>query len=157
MFRSDNMAGTTQGQFLATLRVTEDIDNGMLVSIGGLEDGQREVRAMTALDSDHAVPGFIAILGSEEVDKAKSFDTVGEFTNKSGSLARGYILNHGDVYAVTAEAFDGEVPAKGDEVYAKFGTYKHTTADENGAPIGVCEAVEVDGATTWYVIRVYLF
>ncbi len=151
MFRSDNMAGTTLGQYLVSLRAASDIDNGMLVAVGALEDGQREVKAMAAITADTKV-GAIAVLGSEEVDKEKTFDTVGEFTNKAGSIARGYILHDNGAYAVTAGAFEGDVPAKGAKIYAKAGSNKHFTSGD--VEIGTCEAIEADGATTWYVIRV---
>ena len=151
MFRSDAMTGTTLGQYLVSLRAAEDIDNGMLVAVGALEAGQREVKTMAAIGADTKI-GAIAVLGSEEVDKAKSFDTVGEFTNKKGTIARGYILHDGCAYGVTAGAFDGDVPAKGAKVYAKAGSNKHFTAGD--VEIGTCEAIEKDGATTWYVIRV---
>lgn len=151
MFRSDAMAGTTLGQYLVSLRVATEIDNGMLVAVGALEDGQREVKAMAAITADTKV-GAIAVLGSEEVDKEKTFDTVGGFTNKVGTIARGYILHDNGAYSVTAEAFDGGVPTKGAKVFAKAGSNKHHTAGD--VEIGVCEAVETDGATTWYVIRI---
>lgn len=151
MFRSDAMAGTTLGQYLVSLRVATEIDNAMLVAVGALEDGQREVKAMAAITADTKV-GNIAVLGSEEVDKEKTFDTVGGFTNKVGTIARGYILHDNGAYSVTAEAFDGSVPAKGAKVFAKAGSNKHHTAGD--VEIGVCEAVETDGATTWYVIRI---
>lgn len=151
MFRSDAMAGTTLGQYLVSLRVATEIDNGMLVAVGALEDGQREVKAMAAITADTKV-GAIAVLGSEEVDKEKTFDTVGGFTNKVGTIARGYILHDNVAYSVTAEAFEGGVPAKGAKVFAKAGSNKHHTAGD--VEIGVCEAVETDGATTWYVIRI---
>ena len=151
MFRSDAMAGTTLGQDLVSLRVATEIDNGMLVAVGALEDGQREVKTMAAITADTKV-GAIAVLGSEEVDKEKTFDTVGGFTNKVGTIARGYILHDNGAYSVTAEAFDGGVPAKGAKVFAKAGSNKHHTAGD--VEIGVCEDVETDGATTWYVIRV---
>jgi hypothetical protein len=145
------MAGTTLGQYLVSLRVATEIDNGMLVAVGALEDGQREVKTMAAITADTKV-GAIAVLGSEEVDKEKTFDTVGGFTNKVGTIARGYILHDNGAYSVTAEAFDGSVPAKGAKVFAKAGSNKHHTAGD--VEIGVCEAVETDGATTWYVIRI---
>ena len=151
MFRSDAMAGTTLGQYLVSLRVATEIDNGMLVAVGALEDGQREVKAMAAITADTKV-GAIAVLGSEEVDKEKTFDTVGGFTNKVGTIARGYILHDGGAYSVTANAFEGAVPTKGAKIFAKAGSNKHFTTGD--VEIGTCEAIEVDGATTWYVIRI---
>lgn len=154
MFRSDAMAGTTLGQYLVSLRVATEIDNGMLVAVGALEDGQREVKSIAAITAGTKV-GAIAVIGSEEVDKEKTFDTVGEFTNKANSIARGYILHDNGAYSVTAEAFEGTVPAKGATVYAKANSNKHhTVSDGDTIAIGTCEAVETDGATTWYVIRI---
>ena len=158
MFRSDAMAGTTLGQYLVSLRVANEIDNGMLVAVGSLEAGQREVKAMAAITADTKV-GAIAVLGSEEVDKEASFDTVGGFTNKVGTIARGYILHDGGAYAVTAGAFDtGKIPVVGNTIYAKINTNLHTTdaksGEDNNVKIGTCEAIETDGATTWYVIRI---
>lgn len=151
MFRSDNMAGTILGQFLVSLRVKNEIDNGMLVAIGSLEAGEREVKTMEEIAAGTKI-GAIAVLGSEEVDPEASFDTVGGFTNKMGTIARGYVLHDGGAYAVTAGAFDGAAPEKGAKVYAKAGSNKHHTAGD--VEIGTCEAIETDGATTWYVIRV---
>lgn len=151
MFRSDAMAGTTLGQYLVSLRVAADIDNGMLVAVGALEEGEREVKTMASITNTTKL-GAIAVLGSEEVNKAKSYDTVGEFTNEKGSIARGYILHNGGAYAVTAGAFDGAAPAKGAKIYAKAGSNKHFTAGD--VEIGTCEAIETEGATVWYVIRV---
>ncbi len=151
MFRSDNMAGTILGQYLVSLRAATEIDNGMLVAVGSLEAGEREVKSMAAITANTKV-GAIAVLGSEEVDKETSYNTVGGFTNKEGSIARGYILHEGGAYAVTADAFEGDTPTKDAKVYAKAGSNKHHTAGD--VEIGVCEAIETDGATTWYVIRI---
>lgn len=154
MFRSDNLAGTTQGKYLASVRVATDIDNGNIVLLGEYETGAREVKACTAPAADSAI-GKIAILGSEEVDKTVKYDTVGGFTNKAGSVARGYILEHGDVFSVTAEAVDG-TPAKGATFELQAGSYKMNAVETaTGATVvGVCEAVEVENGITWYVVRV---
>lgn len=150
MFRSDAMAGTVMGQYLVSLRMSAEMDNGMLVGVGALEAGEREVKAVKAIAAETKI-NEIAVLGTEEVDKAKTFDTVGEFTNEAGTIARGYVLHAGDAYAVTAGAFEA-VPAVNADVYAKANSNKHHITGD--VKIGVCEAIETDGATTWYVIRV---
>lgn len=154
MFRSDSMAGTTLGQFLASLYIDTEIDNGMLVAVGNLKEGQREVKEISAISATTKI-GNIAVLGSEEVDEEKAYNSVSDFTNKEGSIARGYILHDNGAYSVTAGAFEGAAPAKGAKIYAKAGSNKHHTAsDSDTVEIGVCEDIEVDGATTWYVIRI---
>ena len=150
MFRADNLAGTTQGKYLASLRMAADMDNGLIVAVGALEAGEREVKAVAAIAADTKL-GAIAVLGSEEVDAEKNYNTVGDFTNKAGTIARGYIFEHGDAFSVTAGAFT-TVPTVGGKVFAKAGANKMNTAGD--VELGTCEAIENDGATTWYVIRI---
>lgn len=150
MFRSDNLAGITHGKYLASVRVTEDIENGCIVALGGYEAGAREVREYTAVAAD-AELGKIAILGSEEVNKEVKYDTVGSFKNKKGDVARAYILEHGDIFSVSAEGF-AALPSVGTTVKVAAGAYKMGTTGD--VTIGECIAIEQDGATTWYVVRV---
>lgn len=154
MFRADNMAGTTQGKYLVSLRVTADIDNANVVAVGAYEEGAREVKVYAAPETNTAI-GKIAILGSEEVDKSVKGNTVGGFTNKKGTIARGYILEHGDVFSATAEAFD-KAPTVGATIEVKAGDTKMAVVESaSGATvIGTCEAVEMNGNVTWYVVRV---
>lgn len=158
MFRSDNMAGTTDGKFLVSLRCAADIENGSIVTLGALESGSREVHSYATPAATDAI-GKLVIIGSEEVVKAKKYDTIGEFINQKGEIARGYILDHGDVFSVTAGAFeaaDSVTVAVGTifEVQAKTKMKAVATATTSTTTIGKCEAIEQDGATTWYVIRV---
>lgn len=158
MFRSDNMAGTKLGQFLVSLKATADIDNGNVVTIGALFDGEREVRTYATPAATDKI-GTIAIIGTEEVDATKKFDTVGDFTNKKGGIMRGYILHSGDEFSITADAFetaDSVTVAAGTifELQAKTKLKAVATATTSTTTVGKCMAVEQDGATTWYVIRV---
>ena len=150
MFRADNLAGTTQGKYLASVRMTEDLANGSIVVPGAYEAGAREVRVCTAPESGAAI-GKIAILGSEEVNKDVKIDTVGGFTNKAGTIARAYILETGDIFSVSAEGF-AAAPSVGATVKVAAGAYKLGTTGD--ITIGQCVAIEQDGATTWYVVRV---
>lgn len=154
MFRSDNMAGTTQGKYLASVRVGEDLQNGSVVALGAYEVNEREVRTCTAPDADTKI-GALAILGSEEVVANVKYDTVAGFINLKGSVARAYIFEHGDMFSATAECFDG-TPAVGHTIETLAGTYKMKAVETaSGATvIGECIAVEKDGPTTWYVVRV---
>lgn len=150
MFRADNLAGTTQGKYLASVRMAEDLANGSIVVPGTYEAGAREVRACAAPTAE-AVIGKIAILGSEEVNKDVKFDTVGGFTNKAGTIARAYILEAGDIFSVSAEGFVA-VPEVGTTVKVAAGAHK--MGIEGDVTVGECIAIEQDGATTWYVVRV---
>lgn len=150
MFRADNLAGTTQGKYLASVRMAADLANGSIVVPGAYEAGAREVRVCAAPTADAAI-GKIAILGSEEVNKDVKFDTVGAFTNKEGTIARAYILEAGDIFSVSAEGFVA-APEVGATVKVAAGAYKMGTTGD--VTIGECIAIEQDGATTWYVVRV---
>ena len=150
MFRADNLAGTTQGKYLASVRMTEDLANGSIVVPGAYEAGAREVRACAAPAAGDTI-GKLAILGSEEVVKGVKYDTVGGFTNKAGTAARAYILETGDVFSVSKEGFVA-VPTVGASVKVAAGAHKLGTAGD--VTVGECVAIEQDGATTWYVVRV---
>lgn len=150
IFRSDSMSGTVHGKHLVSVRMTEDLDNGLVIVPGALEAGEREVRTYAAPSADATI-GKIAILGSEEVDTGATFDTVGGFYNKKGTIARAYILEHEDMFSVSAEGWKA-VPAVGDTVKVAAGEMKLGTAGD--VTIGECIAIEQDGNTTWYVVRV---
>lgn len=161
MFRSDNLEGIHDGKYLASLRISADngLDNGLVVKVGALEEGSREVRACTTPAANDAL-GTIAILGSEEVDNTKKYNAVGEFTNKKGSIARGYILTHLDTFSVTAdalEAAEGYTYVVGTtivELQAKNKLKAVSSATSGSTTIGKLEAIEPDGDVTWYVFRV---
>lgn len=160
MFRSDNLEGTHDGKYLVSLRVSTSggIDNGNVVKVGALATGEREVRAYSTPAVDDVL-GTIAIIGSEEVDKTKKFDTLAGFKNPEGSIARGYILVKGDYFAITEDAFEkasGLTVAVGTifELQAKTKLKAVASATSGSTTIGTCEAIEVDGGTTWYVIKV---
>lgn len=154
MFRADNLAGTTLGKYLVSLRVTADIDNGAVVVPGDYEDGAREVREYATPEASSAL-GTIAIIGSEEVNNDVKYDAVADFVNKSGDIARGYILTENDIFSVTAEAIDGTASV-GSIIELQAGTKLKAVASATASTttIGKCVAVEQDGSVTWYVIRV---
>lgn len=155
MFRSDNMAGTHDGRYLASVRIgATAIDNGLLVALGAYESGEREVRTITTPTAKSPL-GTLAILGTEEVDNSKSLNAVGDFTNEAGTIARAYVFCEADVFSATAGAFD-VAPTVGKIIEAQAGN-KMKVVDSvtaGSTKIGECVAVETDGATTWYVIRV---
>lgn len=161
MFRSDNMEGTIDGKFLVSLYVSTEagIDNGNVVKVGGLKTGEREVRSYTTPAANDALAD-IAILGSEEVIKDKKYNAVGDFFNQYGSVARGYKLVSGDFFAVTAEALnaaDNYTFTPGTTIAELMAGTKLNAADSvtsGSTQVGVLEAVEVEGDTTWYVFRV---
>lgn len=161
MFRSDNMEGTTDGKFLVSLYISTDsgLDNGNVVKVGNLKAGEREVREYATPAATDAL-GDIAILGSEEVIKDKKYNTVGDFYNVKGSVARGYKLVPGDLFAVTADALSaasGYNYTPGTTIVELMAGNKLKAVDSltsGSTKVGVLEAKEIDGAITWLVFRV---
>ena len=161
MFRSDNMEGTIDGKFLVSLYINTDggLDNGRVVKVGTLKEGEREVRTYSTPAASDSLDD-IAILGSEEVVKDKKYNGIGDFTNEKDTIARGYKLVKGDLFSVTADAFtaaDGITYTPGTtlcELDAATKLKVVNSATSGSTKVGTLEAVEADGATTWYVFRV---
>lgn len=94
--RTDNMEGTTLGKYTVSLKVDADIENGSVVVVGGLVEGEREVRTYTAPKGNEKL-GKLALVASPEVVKEKSHNSLADFINKKDEIARGYILVSGDI------------------------------------------------------------
>lgn len=161
MFRSDNMEGTVDGKFLVSLYIStaNGLDNGNVVKVGALKTGEREVRQYDTPAANDSLAD-IAILGSEEVIKDKKYNTVGEFFNAYGTVARGYKLVSGDLFAVTADALNaasGYTFTVGTTIVELMAGNKLNAVDaltSGSTKVGVLEAKEIEGATTWLVFRV---
>lgn len=159
MFRSDNMEGTHDGKFLVSLRVSANIDNGNVVKFGGYETGSREVRSYTTPAANDAV-GAIAIIGTPEVLASKKYNTVADFYNEAGGIARGYILQPHDTFSVTIDAIskaDGVTITKDSTIFElQAGTKLKAVASatSGSTTVGKCTDIQVDGGVTWYTIEV---
>jgi hypothetical protein len=161
MFRSDNMEATKDGKFLVSLYVgtSGGLDNGRVVKVGNLKTGEREVRSYTTPAATDSIDD-VAILGSEEVVADKKYNALSDFTNPQGSIARGYKPVKGDLFSLTADAFtaaNGLTFTPGTTICELSATTKLNVANSvtsGSTQVGVLEAVETDGAVTWYVFRV---
>lgn len=155
-FRSDLMSGTTNAEDLVTIRyqassADKDIENGCVVAVGNLMDGEREVRIGTA-PVKAAKLDDIAIIGSEEVVKTKAKYSKDEFINKAGENARGYRLGKKhQIFSVTAEALTG-TPTKG-HVVELDGTNKlAVVASNTSGNTAIGKIIDIEGE--WIVIEV---
>jgi len=160
--RTDNMSGTTLGKNLVSIRYKADgveapIENGNLVVVGALMEGERELREGTTPAADSALRN-IALIASEEVDKTKTRDTLSGFRNEAGADCRGYRLVAGDFFAVTKEAFDADAELTvGKTIFELQASTKMRavdTATGGSTKVGALYAIEQEGATTWYVVEV---
>lgn len=155
--RTDNMAGTTLGKDLVSLRFYDAaekeaaIENGSVVLVGAYLEGQREVRKATAVAADSKLSD-VALIASEEVVKTKSHNNLNEFINEAGSNARGYRLTSKDAFAVTKEAFVDATAAKVGAVVELAAGTKFSAVDSASGATKVGTITAVEGI--WYVVEV---
>lgn len=165
IIRTDLMMGTTVGTYLASLRymgadgnTATEIDNGNVVAVGNLMEGEREVRVATTPTAKTALKD-VAVIAAPEVFYDERKRELEEFTNEAGKTVRGYFLHTGDMFSVTAEALNiasGATPAVGYAVELMAGTKLNVAqaATSGSTQVGVIHAIEKAGRYTYYVIRV---
>ena len=162
VIRTDLMSGTDVAadllsvKFMDASNETAEIDNGNVVMIEGLMEGEREVRMAKAPAANTPIEK-IAIIATPEVlydERKKNLD---EFVNEAGSIARAYVLRSRNIFSVTAEALNisGEV-AVGHVVELTAGTKMKVAASATSGStvIGNIIAIEKGSRYTYYVIQV---
>lgn len=150
--RTDNMSGTVVGKDLVSLKADKEIENGSVVVVGDLVEGEREVRTIADMTATSEVKD-LALIASVEIVKSKSHNTLGEFVNEEGSIARGYRLVSKDIFSVTKEAFATPDSAKvGAYVIAKAGRKMDVADAEAEGTTTIGKIIAVEGE--WYVIEV---
>lgn len=159
VIRTDLMLGTPVGTHLVSFKYRpgdEDtaIDNGRVVAIGALMDGEREVH--TADTPTAATPlKDLAVVASVEVMYDERLKNLDQFYNEAGKICRGYYLSECKGYfSVTADDLEG-TPVVGHVVEAMAGTKMKVveTATSGSTQIGTIEAIEKAGRYTYVVIK----
>lgn len=149
-------SGTTESPYVYTETA---IDNGNVLKITSLLDGEREVfEGVTPAANDSL--GDIVLIASPEVMYDERKRNLDEFYNVEGKACRGYRLKKGDIFSVTKDALDGaESPVVGDIVELKAGTKLNVVAAGTGATsgstvVGKILAKDVVGRYTYYAVLV---
>lgn len=160
--RTDNMTATDVRSQLVSIKhmgangkTPTEIDNGNVLKVGALIDGEREVYSGGAVAADTKITD-VALIASAEVmydEHKKNFD---EYVNEAGKICKGYRLNHGDIFSVTAEALTGITPTKGSVVELAAGTKLNVvkTATASSTVVGSIIDIDVVGRHTYYVVKV---
>lgn len=157
--RTDSMSGTKDGTLLRSAKYfagdTETaIDNGMVVQIGTLITGEREVRKATAPTANTPI-GEVGLVASPEylVDERKRNFT--DFTNEAGDVIRIYKFHSGDTFGCTEGCFNTK-PVVGNVVELMAATtFKVVaTATSGSTTIGKIIAIENESGITYYVVEV---
>lgn len=161
--RTDLMDGTdVRGQLVSVKYMGADgatpteIDNGNVLKVNALMDGEREiyVGAATAV----ATPvNDVVLVASPEVMYDERKKNLDEYVNEAGKACRGYRLHSGNIFSVTKEALDGAAsPAVGNIVELKAGTKLNVVASatSGSTQVGKIIAIETVGRYTYYVIKI---
>lgn len=155
--RTDLMWGTDVRSGLVSIKymgsdgeTATEIDNGNVLKVGDLMDGEREIYTGTDAAADDAVTDVV-LIASVEVMYDERLHNLDDFYNEADTVCRGYRLHSGDVFSVTADALDG-TPAVGSTVTLAAGT--KLAVDGSGTTVGTIIEEEITSRYTYYAIRV---
>ena len=159
--RLDNMSGTTDGTLLRSVRFYDNdkeaaIENGRVVLIGDLLDGQREVSKATAPAATSPLT-HVGLVAAPELMYDERKHNLTDFINAAGENVRVYIPHVRDIFSVTADALDAAAAiAKGNLVELQAGTKLKVvaTATDKSTQVGKIVDIETVGSLTYYVIEV---
>ena len=160
--RTDNMYGTDVRAALVSIKYMGSngstptaIENGSVLKVGALIEGEREVYVGGAVAANDKVEDVVLVASPEVMydERKKNLD---EFINEAGKACRGYRIHSGDLFSVTKDALTGkETPAVGNVVELAAGTKLNVADSATGGSttIGTIIAVDVVGRYTYYVIK----
>ena len=149
--RLDNIAATKNGTFIKSVKLNKELQNGSIVEIGGLVTGEREMH-VTA--TPKVTTTYFGMLTTPEImyDEKKQ---IKDFINTTEKPARATILQKGDIFSVTVEAFT-ETPIVGKII--ELGTTEVmkvvATATVGSTVIGKVVEIDIVGTNTFYVVEV---
>ena len=147
---ASNMSGSVLSSKHVNVKLSADVDNGNIVAIGALADGESEAFVASKPAANTPI-SKLALVKAPEVMKDDRLKNLGDFYNKSGSIVRAYLFESGDEFRLTAEGLSG-TPAIGNAVEADA-SYKLkavSSATGSSTQIGTIIAVEGD----YFVVRV---
>ncbi len=151
LFGTDVRAGLVSIQYLGADGETPTaIENGNVLKVGALKDGEREVYVGGAVAADDKITDVV-LVASPEVMYDERKRNLDEFINEAGKNCRGYRLHTGDVFSVTADALTGSA-AVGQSVTLAAGTKLEVGG--SGTAVGTIIAEDIAGRYTYYVIKV---
>lgn len=113
VMNSTRMAGSYSVAFMVNVKITEDFDNGSVVSLVGPAAGEVEAFEIAA-PAEGAELHALAIICEPEVMYDERLHNLDDFYNIAGEgrVVRAYLPKHGDEFALSKEGFAGE-PAVG--------------------------------------------
>lgn len=163
--RTDLMSGTDVRADLVSIKymgadgkTPTDFDNGNVLKVGSLMDGEREIFTGSAPTAGDDL-NDIVLVATPEVMYDERLRNLSDFYNVSGKPARGYHLRSGNMFSVTADALDGTFTATDakDKVVELQASTKMNVVDSltsGSTQVGTIVAVEIAGPYTYFVIKV---
>lgn len=111
--RTDKLLGQTSAPHLVSARyqvsnVDTAIENGSIVELKGLMEGEREL-FVAGKPTAGAALGKLALVATPEVMYRSDLRKLSDFINEAGSNIRCYILHSGDIFSVSKAGVDGSV------------------------------------------------
>lgn len=159
VINTDLMSGTKQPADLVSVRVynaagdtTIECENGAIVELSALEEGEREVYIgkLATASSDLA---NCVVIDAPEVFYDERKKNLEEWINEAGRPVRGYRLNQNDVFGITVDGFvSATAPAKGDSV--ALGAGGKIEGSGAGTALGTVADITVYNCRTLYAIKV---
>lgn len=144
---TDSMTGTKDPAKLVSLRCVDPVENGNVLVIGSIMEGEREIYEGTKPTGSETLKQIV-LVATPEVMYDERKKNLNEFRNEpDGQPIRGYMMESGDRFSISAEGFEG-TPEVGAKVTLSAG-YKFAVAG-SGTEIG--EITDVYGVL--YGIRV---
>ena len=161
--RTDAMLATSASAGLFSFKYfgadgnAADIDNGCVVKLDGLMEGERELYKGISPAADTALSDIV-LVGTPEVMYDERLRNLADFYNEAGTNCRGYMLHTGDTFSVTTSCVDAAAEiVKGDIVElqadTKLKVVKTPTAGSTKVGV-VYDDVEQVGTLKYVVIRV---
>lgn len=167
--RTDKLMGTDVRSMLVSLNyvVTDnevttetEIDNGNVVKLGDLKEGEREIYIASTPAATDALADIV-LVASPEVMYDERLKDLADYYNEAGKNVRGYRLHSGDIFSLTAEALEGTTGESGTlavgsvvELQAKTMLKAVASGTSGSTAIGKIIAIDVVGPYTYYVIQV---
>lgn len=157
--RTDLMSGTDVRADLVSIQymgadgmTPTAIDNGNVLKVGALMEGEREIFVGVDTAADTALTDVV-LVASPEVMYDERKRNLEDYENEAGKACRGYRLRSGNIFSVTKEAFSAD-PGENKVVCLDAGTKMKPAAAAAGTVLGDIIAVETVGRYTYYVIKV---
>ena len=122
--RLDNMAATKVPSLIKSAKymvsnVATAIENGELVTVGALVDGEREIHEATAPVSGDTNIGIVCTPELLYNQNGVADGDLANYTNEADAVIRVMILQKGDIFSIAGESTSADKDVDG-EVVAKF-------------------------------------